>query len=631
MKTRNYGDSVMSSSLKILYTPEEIDSVVSLFNKGYSFRRIERETGISRKAVSDIVKDPEGSKKRYTDLLELPSKIRSDYINGNRTISEICKFYNIHFFTARKIIGELYDKEAHRKPLVPKQEQITKEAMEEHIKQGGTLIGFARKCGVSETCIRKWKKRFGVKLPVYEKYAQKLGYEEMTVESVRKHFIEENMPFSELPKIYGFSKKKITTFIHDNNLQKPKDLVSIIRKNTCMEKYGFEYAASAPEIRERQKKTTLERYGNTCSLQADAIKKKSLETIRKKYGNDLIVNVSQANIPRETLELINDKDRLQDYIIRNDISSAFELGGRLGLSGTEGIKLLDRFELNHLIRFVRSAPEQDLRDYVSKYFEILMNKRRIVKGVELDIYVPAKKMAIEFNGNWWHSEWKKTRLYHQNKSDAALREGIFVYHIFEYDWLSKKDLVLSQLNNLLGINTQRFYARKCEIKELGASVKDAFLEENHMQGKDKSSVKYGLFYKGELVSVMTVVKPRFNKKYEWELSRFCSKRGCNVVGGASKLFKHFILAYNPKSIITYSDKSHTKGIMYEKLGFVNVYDTQPNYVWNKGNIVLTRYQTQKKRLIAQGYTGNTEVEIMHNRKFNRIYDCGNKVWLWSVK
>lgn len=621
----------MVNALKILYTPEEVDIVVSLFNKGYSFRRIERETGIRRKSVSDIVKDPEGYKKQYKDITELPIKVRADYVSGAHTISEICKIYNIHFFTARKMIGDLYDKEMHRKQIVPKNTQLTKEAMEEYIKQGGSLIGFARKCGVSETCIRKWKKRFGIELPVYEKYAQKPGYEEMTVESVRRHFIEENMPFSELPKIYGFSKKKITMFIHDNNLQKPKDLVNIIRRRTCMEKYGVEYTANVSEIRERQRKTTLERYGNVCSLQAETIKKKSLETIRKKYGNDLIINVSQANIPREILELINDKDRLQEFIIKNNISSAYELGGRLGLSGTEGIKLLDRFELNHLIRFVRSAPEQDLRDYASKYFNILMNKRRIVKGFELDIYVPEKKVAIEFNGNWWHSEWKKPRLYHQKKSEAALREGVFVYHIFEYDWMTKKDLVLSQLNNILGINSCRIYARKCDLKELGTAEKDAFLEENHMQGKDKASAKYGLFYQGELVSVMTFVKPRFNKKYEWELSRFCSKRGCNVVGGASKLFKYFISAYDPKSIITYSDKSHTKGLMYEKLGFENVYDTQPNYVWNKGAVVLSRYQTQKKRLIAQGYTGDTEIEIMHSRKFNRIYDCGNKVWLWNAK
>lgn len=621
----------MSSSLKIIYTSDEIDKVVALFNRGYSFRKIERETGVSRKAVSDIMKDPEGFKKRYRDSIEIPEKVRFDYVNGIRTVTEICKHYNIHFFTARKMIGELYDKDAHYKPVTPKNEQITKEAIEKYISEGGTLIGFARKCGVSETCIRKWKKRFGIELPVYEKYAQKPGYEEMTVESVRKHFIEENMPFSELPKIYGFSKKKITTFIHDNNLQKPKDLVNIIRRRTCMEKYGVEYTANVPEIRDRWRKTTLERYGNVCSLQAETIKKKALETIRKKYGNDLIINVSQANIPREILELINDKDRLQEFIIKNNISSAYELGGRLGLSGTEGIKLLDRFELNHLIRFVRSAPEQDLRDYVSKYFNILMNKRRIVKGFELDIYVPEKKVAIEFNGNWWHSEWKKPRLYHQKKSEAALREGVFVYHIFEYDWMTKKNLVLSQLNNLLGINTQRIFARKCELKELTVSEKDSFLEENHMQGKDKSSVKYGLFYQGELVSVMTFVKPRFNKKYEWELSRFCSKCGCNVIGGASKLFKHFIDSYHPKNIITYSDKAHTKGLMYEKLGFENVYDTQPNYVWNKGGIVLSRYQAQKKQLLAQGYVGATEVEIMHGRKFNRIYDCGNKVWLWNTK
>ena len=129
---------------------------------------------------------------------------------------------------------------------------------------------------------------------------------------------------------------------------------------------------------------------------------------------------------------------------------------------------------------------------------------------------------------------------------------------------------------------------------------------------------------------MTFCKPRFNKKYEWELSRFCSKNNCNVIGGASKLWKYFIKKYKPQSIISYSNTAHTRGKLYETLGFNLDSISEPNYVWWKNDFKsLSRYQCQKYKLLQEGFEGNSEAEIMHNRGYYRIYDCGNKVWIWN--
>ena len=126
---------------------------------------------------------------------------------------------------------------------------------------------------------------------------------------------------------------------------------------------------------------------------------------------------------------------------------------------------------------------------------------------------------------------------------------------------------------------------------------------------------------------MTFCKPRFNKKYDWELSRFCCKANCNVIGGASRLFKYFMDTYKPNSVISYSNIAHTRGNLYKMLGFTLHEITPPNYVWCNGHETLSRYQCQKHKLLEQGYKGNSETEIMHNRGYYRIYDCGNKVWI----
>ena len=214
-------------------------------------------------------------------------------------------------------------------------------------------------------------------------------------------------------------------------------------------------------------------------------------------------------------------------------------------------------------------------------------------------------------------------------ADELKDKGYFMYHIFTYEWKYKKDKIKAQLKNLLQKNNEKIFARKCHIITLEPRIKNIFLDNNHLQGADRCNIGYGLIYNNELVSVMTFVKPRFNKKFQWELSRFASKDGVNVLGGASRLFNHFIKNYNPENIISYSDDTKTRGLIYKTLGFELDHISDPNYIWYKNiNDYKTRYQCQKHKLLALGLVGNTEVEMMINNGYKKVYDCGNKVWIW---
>jgi hypothetical protein len=95
----------------------------------------------------------------------------------------------------------------------------------------------------------------------------------------------------------------------------------------------------------------------------------------------------------------------------------------------------------------------------------------------------------------------------------------------------------------LGIFKQRIYARKCIVKEISTVEKDQFLETNHRQGKDKSSVKLGLYHNNELVSVMTFGKRQISRKNVLEMIRYCTKCYVQIIGGASKLFSYFRTNY----------------------------------------------------------------------------------------
>lgn len=93
---------------------------------------------------------------------------------------------------------------------------------------------------------------------------------------------------------------------------------------------------------------------------------------------------------------------------------------------------------------------------------------------------------------------------------------------------------------MCGKPKEKIFARKCRAEKInGGSIVKDFLNSNHLQGWCVSKIDYGLFYNDELVALMTFGKPRYNKKIDWELLRYCSKIDTQVIGGAGKLLKAF--------------------------------------------------------------------------------------------
>ena len=276
-----------------------------------------------------------------------------------------------------------------------------------------------------------------------------------------------------------------------------------------------------------------------------------------------------------------------------------------------------------------SKGEKTLCSFLDKCNLQFVNKERItIYPQELDIYSVKQNIAVEYNGLYWHSEEYKDTNYHLNKTELCEKQGIRLIHIFEDEWLYKQEIVKSRLKSILGIIDNKIYARQCIIKEVSFKESNEFLEKNHIQGNCMSKYRYGLYYNNELVSLMTFGAKRksLGSKSEegcYELLRFCNKLNTNVVGGASKLLKHFIKTHNPKEIISYCDRRWSQGQLYEKLGFKFDHVSKPNYFYVINGKRENRFKYRKSELIKQGFDKNkTEHEIMLGRKIYRIYDCG---------
>jgi len=281
-----------------------------------------------------------------------------------------------------------------------------------------------------------------------------------------------------------------------------------------------------------------------------------------------------------------------------------------------------------------SNEEEELVNFLREIYngEIITSDRSLLKGSEIDIVIPDLKMCFEYNGLYWHSEKYKDKNYHSNKTKEAKKQGYTLYHIFSDDWNLKNKIWKSRIKHLLGVTEHKIYARKCVVKEISSQIKNKFLEENHLQGKDKSSFRFGLFFNNELVAVMTFGKSRFNRNIDWELVRYACLNNHSIVGGFSKLLTAARKKLKNGTIVTYADNSYSDGNVYLTNGFVAIASYPAGYKYTKDMMKReNRLNFTKQRLKAKykdkNFAGMTEKDICESLGYTRIWDCGTTTYV----
>lgn len=400
------------------------------------------------------------------------------------------------------------------------------------------------------------------------------------------------------------------------------------QRETNMERWGTHSPTLNTEVLKKQKMSMLLRWGVEYSGQSEFLLEKSLKTRFDNYKNMIISNYPDLkiiDIPREGLLIINCDKCGNNYEVKNELLRLryFRYKTECCLN-CNPLKSYRYTGQNEILEF--------LKQYISES-EITVGDRKVLNGKEIDILLPKLNIAIEFNGLYWHSELYKEKDYHLNKKKKCYEVGINLIHIWEDDWLYRKEITKSRILNLIGMNSERLFARKCKIKSVGNKECMNFMKENHLQGHINSSYKIGLYYNDELVSLMTFGKWRRSlgssnsKSNEWELYRFCNKIGHNVIGSFTKLLKHFENEMVPKKVITYANRDWSSiDNVYELAGFNFDGFTEINYWYFKDSDLkkVHRFNFRKDKLIKMDkLNSKTEKESMRNLGWNIVYDCGN--------
>lgn len=421
--------------------------------------------------------------------------------------------------------------------------------------------------------------------------------------------------------------------------------------DTVKQKYNCTTTLFLPEVKAKILNTCLTKYGYECNYSNKTFKQIADDTVYKKYGVKSTLSVKeihQKTINNRSVNNIENFKTILNNINYKLISYGLELNLKCDCNHDFKIsrqQFFRRLKANYTICTICnpldgvSNVEKSVVEFIRSIYneEIIENSIDILNAFELDIYLPKLKLAIEFNGLFWHNELHKDKNYHLFKTTECERLGIQLIHIYEDDWIYKQEIIKSRLLNLLGLSTT-IYARKCIVKQITTHECNSFLDKNHLQGKINSSYQFGLFYEDMLISVMCFGKLRKNlgqKHIEnnFELLRFCNILGVSVVGGANKLLKHFIKTIKPKTILSYADRSWTivNSNIYDKLGFKFMKYTSPNYYYIKNDLRLNRFNFRKDVLIKEGFDPNkTEREIMLDRKLYRIYDSGQLKYILNL-
>lgn len=286
-----------------------------------------------------------------------------------------------------------------------------------------------------------------------------------------------------------------------------------------------------------------------------------------------------------------------------------------------------------------SKPEEEIGEFILKTLKddsvISFNDREILKNNELDIYIKNKKIAIEYNGLFWHSD--KDKNYHLMKTEMCDNLGIRLIQIFEDEYTFHKDAVLSKLKHILGCDydLDKIYGRNCIIKEITFKESSEFLNKNHIQGMSKSTVYLGAFTDNVLCAVMSFTQQSENK---WELTRFASDITKRAIGIGGKLFSYFLKHYNPTEVKSFADRRWTidnENNLYHKLGFKleKILGPDYRYFMNGEKKRLHKFGFRKKILTKKYNLSNelTEAQMAEKIGAKKIWDCGLFKYTWSKK
>ena len=461
-------------------------------------------------------------------------------------------------------------------------------------------------------------------------------------------YVINHMTTEEISKKYGIRIKRLRQIFRENNVKVSRWNGHVIKEKTIKVKKNInECEYKACPYCEWKTKDVLNK-SHAYQKHLLNFHKINIDEHLLNYPQDIYFLKSvkgkiKCKICNKYLYLIDQRHLNKHNITKQEYIEKY--GSDNIISETTKLKLnnciLKMYENDHWDR-KSSSYETFIQNFLkNNHVNFTTHDRRVLNGLEIDIFIEDKNIGIEFHGLKHHTEWfgRKKHNYHLRKTIDCNNKGVKLLQIFEDEFIKNKDLILNKLQHSLHINEDlpKIMGRKCVAKPINKEFAKEFLNIYHIQGFASSTVYLGAFYEDKLIAVMTF-KVDSKTSSKWELNRFASDYNyiCQGVGG--KLFKWFIKNYNPSEIKSFADRRWTldkDNNLYTKLGFKLEKVMKPDYrYYNEKVEKYTRFHkfNFRKNILNKKYglpLTMTETEMAKELGYDRIWDCGLFKFVWK--
>mgnify|MGYP005756758865 CR=1 FL=1 len=263
-----------------------------------------------------------------------------------------------------------------------------------------------------------------------------------------------------------------------------------------------------------------------------------------------------------------------------------------------------------------SIGEDELLNFISTTightYKIIIHENSLIKPYELDIYIPLMKLAIEYNGLYWHSDKvKKDKYYHQKKYTMCKELGINLIQIYDDDWLKNQDIVKAMLLYI-------FNKRKKNVIKNEKIIDMNVIDKNKFMRKNTILTNYKTRYSSMLINNIGIIAILgFNisdsilniKNFTLSLSKNYSIKSVMIK------FINYIKTNYPHTTKIHIDIDNNFDLYSEELkeiGFNYIKLTSPKaYYFNNTNY---QFHTRNKNKLRK------DIKIL------KIYDSGKSIY-----
>lgn len=194
-----------------------------------------------------------------------------------------------------------------------------------------------------------------------------------------------------------------------------------------------------------------------CMTSSNITKNKIKNTCKEKYGKESFLGLGiQKGLKRSKQQIENRVNSFKrnnhiNYDILEDIEKYL---GKKNISKKDFDLLLEVCccsvsvlyrnikKQNLTLETFRSKGEHEIAEFLDQMnIKYVTNTNLEIYPYQLDIYIPEKKLAIEFNGDYWHQLENKPENYHLVKTELCESKGIRLIHVWESEWSSNKEFI----------------------------------------------------------------------------------------------------------------------------------------------------------------------------------------------